>query len=217
MAIGLFTAGFLLAAYGKANDKTESPNPADSVPEIIIGTQTWAAKNLDVSTFRNGVSIPEAKTKEEWLNAGAEGKPAWCYPDNDPDMGKKYGKLYNWYAVNDPRGLPPEGWHVASEAEWTTLTDHLGGERDAGTKMKAASGWNEADTSISRSGFAGLPGGWRSDLADFFDLGSGGYWWSSAEYSADSAWSHYLYSENTAEDRYYYSKRLGMSVRCLKD
>jgi uncharacterized protein (TIGR02145 family) len=108
--------------------------------EIKIGPQIWATKNLDVITFRNGDTIPEAKTNEEWKKAGEEGKPAWCYYDNDPENGKKYGKLYNWYAVNDPRGLAPKGWHVPSDAEWIVLIDYLGGEEVAGTKMKSSSG-----------------------------------------------------------------------------
>jgi uncharacterized protein (TIGR02145 family) len=104
---------------------------------VTIGTQVWMTKNLNVATFRNGDPIPEAKTDEEWERAGAEGKPAWCYYNNDPKNGTKYGKLYNWYAVNDPRGLAPSGYHVPPDAEWTILTDYLGGEYDAGTKVKS--------------------------------------------------------------------------------
>ena len=116
---------------------------AQTVP---IGTQVWMTKNLDVATFRNGDPIPEAKTAEEWEKAGENKQPAWCYYDNDPANGAKYGKLYNWYAVNDSRGLAPVGYHIPSDAEWTKLTDFLGGESVAGTKMKSKSGWNSYTT-----------------------------------------------------------------------
>jgi hypothetical protein len=105
------------------------------------------AENLNVSTFRNGDPIPEAKTDEEWKKAGKEGKPAWCYYENDPKNGAKYGKLYNWYAVNDPRGLAPAGWHVPSDAEWTTLGDQLGDE--ASNKMKSTSGWDSWEEDLT--------------------------------------------------------------------
>jgi uncharacterized protein (TIGR02145 family) len=102
--------------------------------DVKIGTQVWMSKNLDVSTFRNGEAIPEAKSKEEWAKAGVNRQPAWCYYDNDSKNGKVYGKLYNWYAVNDSRGLGPKGYHIPSDAEWTILTDMLGGEKIAGQK-----------------------------------------------------------------------------------
>lgn len=107
---------------------------------VTIGTQVWMTKNLDVAKFRNGDPIPEAKTDEEWKKAGENKQPAWCYYDNNPANGVKYGKLYNWYAVNDPRGIAPVGYHVPTDAEWTKLEDLLGS--DAGKKMKSATGWN---------------------------------------------------------------------------
>ena len=97
------------------------------VQTVTIGTQVWTTKNLDVSTFRNGEIIPEAKTNIEWEAAGDNKQPAWCYYDNNPANGTKYGKLYNWYAVNDPRGLAPEGWHVPTDKEWKVLKETLGG------------------------------------------------------------------------------------------
>jgi uncharacterized protein (TIGR02145 family) len=103
---------------------------------VTIGTQTWMTKNLDVATFRNGDAIPQAKTDEEWQAAGENKQPAWCYYDNDPKNGTKYGKLYNWYAVNDNRGLAPVGYHIPTDNEWTKLSDYLGGEDYAEKKMK---------------------------------------------------------------------------------
>lgn len=92
---------------------------------VIIGNQSWMAENLNTSKFRNGDPIPEVKTDEEWAKALKEGRPAWSYYDNDPKKGEIYGKLYNFYAVNDSRGLAPNGWHIPSDNEWTVLTDYL--------------------------------------------------------------------------------------------
>ena len=84
-------------------------NEESASTEVTIGTQVWMTKNLDVATFRNGDPIPEATTEGDWKAYASAEEAAWCYYDNDPKNGKKYGKLYNWYAVNDPRGLAPNG------------------------------------------------------------------------------------------------------------
>jgi uncharacterized protein (TIGR02145 family) len=88
---------------------------------ITIGTQVWMTENLNVEKFRNGDPIPEAKTEGEWKAYGEAGEAAWCNYDNDPKNGEKYSKLYNWYAVSDPRGLAPQGWHIPSDEEWGCL------------------------------------------------------------------------------------------------
>jgi len=116
---------------------------------VTIGNQVWMTKNLDVSTFRNGDPIPQAKTATEWEAAGENKQPAWCYYDNDPANGAKYGKLYNWYAVNDLRGLAPAGYHIPSDVEWTQLTDFLGSE--ASKKMKSTSGWKSYTSGGSKT------------------------------------------------------------------
>jgi uncharacterized protein (TIGR02145 family) len=109
--------------------------------DVTIGTQVWMSKNLDISTFRNGEAIPEIKTREDWKKAGDNKQPAYCYYEFDEANGKKYGKLYNWYAVNDARGLAPNGYHVPSDKEWKILEDFLGGDSVAGYKMKSTEGW----------------------------------------------------------------------------
>ncbi len=136
--ITVIGASVLLFLYGNntGNILKKENNNDNDLEGIKIGTQTWSAKNLDVSTFRNGNPIPEAITNEEWEKAGKQGKPVWCYYNNDPKNGKIYGKLYNWYAVNDKRGLAPEGWHVPTDAEWATLITYLGGKDVAGGKLK---------------------------------------------------------------------------------
>jgi uncharacterized protein (TIGR02145 family) len=183
---------------------------------VTIGTQVWMTKNLDVATFRNGDPIPEAKTAEEWKRAGENQDPAWCYYDNDPANGAKYGKLYNWYAVNDSRGLAPVGYHIPSDDEWTILTDFLGG-KIAGTKMKSKSGWKKKGNGTNSSGFSGLPGGHRYLNGSFYSIGKNGYWWSSSEYLTRVAWYRYLYYNNGNVYAFDYSEESGFSVRCLKD
>ena len=93
---------------------------------VRIGNQEWMTRNLDVDRFRNGDFIPHVELYEEWEKVGENGQPAWCYYKNSPENGKKYGKLYNWFAVNDPRGLAPEGWHVPTYEEWSILAEFLG-------------------------------------------------------------------------------------------
>jgi uncharacterized protein (TIGR02145 family) len=188
---------------------------------IVIGKQEWMSKNLNVDTFRNGDPIPNAKTNDEWKKAGDRGEPAWCYYDNDPSNGKKYGKLYNWYAVNDPRGLAPEGWKIPSDEEWSRLTDFLGGESVAGTKMKSTDFWADNDGELgngtNESGFSGLPGGGRTNDGSFFYIGEGGYWWSSTESSTSDAWDRDLGYDNGSVGGSSLNKLLGFSVRCLRD
>lgn len=187
------------------------------VPTVTIGKQVWMTKNLDVATFRNGAPIPQAKTNEEWKKAGENKQPAWCYFDNDPANGAKYGKLYNWYAVNDKRGLAPVGYHIPSDAEWTQLKDYLGGENAAGTKMKSTSGWQANGNGTNSSGFSGLPGGYRVLKGSFLKIGSRGFWWSSTEASTNGAWYRYLVDDDGGVYRYGGLREDGFSVRCLRD
>ena len=186
-------------------------------PEVTIGQQVWMTKNLNVATFRNGDPIPQAKTDEEWVKAGENQQPAWCYYDNDPKNEEIYGKLYNGYAVNDKRGLAPEGYHVPTDAEWTQLSDYLGGEDVAGKKMKSTSGWIENGNGSNESGFNGLPGGFRYNSGAFSDQGNVGYWWSASETNADYAYGRGLYHVLDCLGRDSYGKEAGFSVRCLRD
>ena len=179
--------------------------------------QIWAASNLDVNTFRNGDIISEAKTPEEWEQAGVKHIPVWCYYDNDPANNAKYGKLYNWHAVNDPRGLAPEGCHIPSDTEWAKYIHDLGGKDIAGHKMKSSKGWNNNGNGDNSSGFSGLPGGFRAYNSKFLNVGDFGYWWSGTEHDAFLSWYHILYCSYEFVYRDFYFKGYGMSVRCIKD
>jgi len=189
-----------------------------SSKEVIIGKQIWMTENLNVSTFRNGDPITHIKTNVEWEKAGVSEQPAWCYFDNDPTNWEKYGKLYNWYALNDPRGLAPEGWHIPSDAEWTQLADYLGEEDNAAVKMKSKNGWKDHGNGTNESRFTGLPGGYRSENGTFSNFSSGGYWWSSTEDDKGNAWYRYIgYQDGALHRGYYYKEGIGFSVRCLRD
>ena len=182
--------------------------------EVTIGKQVWTSKNLDVETYRNGDIIPQVQDKEVWENLTTG---AWCYYENKTANGTTYGKLYNWYAVNDPRGLAPRGYHIPTDAEWTKLTDYLGGESVAGKKMKSTSGWDNYGNGTNTTGFEGLPGGCRFANSNFNYIGANGYWWSSSDNNPNNAWCRYLSNDDGSVVSYYYYKRSGFFVRCIKD
>lgn len=181
-----------------------------------IGAKSWALANLDVVTFHNGDTIPEASTNEEWVAAGDSGKPAWCYYNNDKATGKKFGKLYNWYAVNDPRGLAPKGWKIPGGSDWEALAGSLGGPQVAGKKMKSTTGWAEGGNGTNESGFNALPGGYRKENGIFANTGSIGIWWSSTEGKSLTALDFYLalnFSLNFSAN----PRKRGGSVRCIRE
>ena len=182
---------------------------------ITIGNQVWTSKNLDVSTYRNGDVIPQVQDVSAWRNLTTG---AWCYYDNDASNGTKYGKLYNWYAVNDSRGLAPNGFHIPTDAEWTILTDYLGGELAAGTKMKSSTGWDKNCNGTNSSGFAGFPGGCRDGDGTFYHIGRLGKWWSATENDSGNAWDRsLLYFSGRVNGSYYDYRLYAFSVRCLGD
>ena len=193
---------------------------------VNIGSQVWMKKNLEVDKYRNGDTIPQVTDIEQWKNLTTG---AWCYFGNKPEYGAIYGKLYNWYAVNDPRGLAPESWHVASDAEWQLLSDYLGGDSISGGKLKEAgtSHWRNPNTGATNSsGFTALPGGERvgtetgEQFADIY-LESAGFWWTSTEYDSAQANCHWLKFQNTDLTNNWLTtswyKISGFSVRCIQD
>ena len=191
-----------------------------------ICNQTWMVKNLDVDHYKNGDPIPQVTDPTEWaaLTTGA-----WCYYFNDPANGPTYGKLYNWYAVNDPRGLAPPGWHVPTNSEWETLINCLGGEEIAGGKLKeiGTTHWLEPNIgATNESGFTALPGNIRLNTGEFTPSSNTPYlgvfadFWTSSEFIFNSMIyaSHQVIIFNFpgiqhgADDKAY-----GLSVRCVKD
>jgi uncharacterized protein (TIGR02145 family) len=193
-------------------------NLADDFEIAVIGSQTWMAENLNVNVFRNGDTIPEAKTNEEWIKAGEEGKPAWCYYNNDTANGRIYGKLYNWYAVDDKRGLAPKGWHIPSNTDWDSLIDLLGGEDIVGPKIKSIELW-ENEINLNETGFSAKPSMSRWGNGDFDDyvLGFHAYFWSTTETNDDFTNYYTLMDSSDGFFKLEDSKSHGFSIRCIKD
>ncbi|NTV08604.1 MAG: hypothetical protein HGA81_08375 [Chlorobium limicola] len=185
------------------------------VRTLAIGTQVWMAENLAVSRYRNGDEIPQVQDAAEWnrLTTGA-----WCYYENNSANGVTYGKLYNWYAVNDPRGLAPEGWHVPSDNEWQMLVEKTGGEKASGTKLKSTLLWKEPLVGADNStGFTAIPAGYRSSNGTFSLLGTNSSFWTSSENNSYSAWFRQMYNTYSAVYRVSSTKTQGLSVRCIKN
>lgn len=186
-----------------------------SAQDVTIGKQKWTSKNLSVTTFRNGSVIPQVQDADDWIVMGLYREAAWCYYQTPNGIDSSCGKLYNWYAVNDVRGLAPKGWHVATKEEWETLTKSIKG-KGAATKMKSASGWKTGGTNTS--GFSAMAGGNRNySNGRFFDLGAGAFWWTANDLGSGKASSIAILELDeevtlTRDD----NKSAGLSVRCVE-
>ena len=199
---------------------------------IKIGNQEWSSENLNIAHFNNGDEIQQVESAEDWLKCLENKTPAWCYFDNNPDNGNKYGKLYNAFAVMDVRGIAPGGWHVPTDEEWSELVEFLGGA-STGKLLKSSSGWlsrrvsslnpnsqREDGNGTDIHSFGALPGGYRTPAsASYKYLGEYGFWWSASQVSKinKSPWAYYMSSDNTEVDRSGYNPLCGFSVRCVKN
>jgi len=185
---------------------------------VMIGNQIWMTENLKVTHYRNGDAISLVNDNTAWCNLTTG---AYCNYNNDVNIATTYGRLYNWYTVVDSRNLCPAGWHVPSNAEWDTLVTYLGGFSVARGKMKetGTSHWNSPNTgATNESGFTALPGGSRHESSGSFEyIGTMGYWWSTTEYSSVNAWIRNLVHGDANAYTAGSSKKMGFSVRCLKD
>jgi uncharacterized protein (TIGR02145 family) len=208
----------LMSAY--SCEKDETPLSGEKVTDIegnvyntvALGTQVWMVEDLNVGKYNDGTAIPNITDKTAWQNSST-GACTWYSND------KTWGTLYNWYAVNTGK-LAPAGWHVATDEDWTTLTDYLGGENVAGGKLKETGSvrWDSPNTgATNESGFTALPGGFRKGDGTFSSFGGGGYWWSSTEFDALNSWARYIFWSGSIIYRGHYDKREGHSVRCVKD
>ena len=175
---------------------------------VQIGDQCWFAENLRTTTYLNGEAIPQNLSDADWSST-TSGAMAFY------EGGPAYGALYNWYAVDDARGLCPIGWHVPTDGEWTEMTDFLGGESVAGGQMKTTYGWNIGGTGTNSSGFSGLPGGLRYSNGNFLNAGYNADWWSSSPVGSN-AW-YRLLDFDYEVFRFTNYLRNGYSVRCVRD
>ncbi|MFH1700389.1 MAG: FISUMP domain-containing protein [Candidatus Zixiibacteriota bacterium] len=184
---------------------------------IKIGDQWWMVENLRVTHYRNGDPIPNIINDEAWANLTTG---AYCNPNNNETLVGIYGRIYNWYAINDDRIIAPKGWHVATHTEWNTLIDYLGGASVAAGKIKEAglAHWERSDTSVTNeSGFTALPSGHRYEWG--FHSGPGGQaaFWTSTEIDDNSAWNRSLHKTESSVSSLGGIKQSGASIRCVKD
>lgn len=238
-AVALGTATIIATAGGKTatcavtiSMPTVTDIDGNVYHTITIGTQTWMVENLKVSKYNDGTAIPNVSDATAWaaLTTGA-----YCDYNNDVANGTKYGHLYNWFTVNTGK-LAPAGWHVATDAEWTTLQSYLianGYNYDATTTdnkiakaLAAKTDWTTSTTTgvigndltlNNSTGFSALPGGARDNAGSFLGLGSDGIWWSATGYSTDYAWDRGLYYGSAGLGSYNDVKHAGFSVRCVRD
>lgn len=220
----LISSPLLIGSILLLSCKVQHPLPQKKVYKTVqIGTKIWMAENLNTDRFRNGDLIMHASTPEEWVEAGRNKQPAWCHFKNKNKNGVRFGKLYNWYAVMDPRGLAPYGWTVPKDSDWKELSDNLGGDEIAGRKMKSRRGWKRGGNGTNESGFNGLPAGSRSYMLRqgygiFRNRRESGMWWSAtrrdnevvelAGYCVLGYKEAYLHRGATSLEH-------GMYVRCL--
>jgi uncharacterized protein (TIGR02145 family) len=215
----LFAFSFIVTGMlASAQNSTITDIDSNVYQTVTIGTQVWMAENLKTTRYSNGDLIHNITCTSEWDNLKSG---ACCDYKNTPGNSIIYGKLYNWYAVNDSRNIAPIGWHVPSATEWTTLIAWLGGESVAGGKLKETSTnhWNSPNAcATNESGFTALPGGSRYFSGQFLQMGMVGFWWSSSKSSTGYAYSLNLSSDSNSLG--YYNFLLmsgGLSVRCVKD
>jgi len=204
-----------------------------SYAAVFIGDQCWFAENLRTTTYLNGDVIPAGLTDGDWSSTTSGATAVYgegsSYCENySPDIDAcdeaqslaEYGRLYNWYAVDDARGLCPSGWHLPTDGEWTDLENHItsqGFSGTEGTALKATYGWNGGGNGTDDFGFSALPGGARYYSGGYFYVaGNVGHWWSSSP-SGGSAWARYLLYDSPDVGRDNYYPRYGFSVRCLRD
>ncbi len=190
----------------------------NSYSVVTIGSQCWMGENLKTTSFKDGSSIPEVTDTEQWKT---QTTPAFCWYNNDNSHDATYGKLYNWYTIEDARGVCPEGWHVPSDAEYSVLTRYLGSADDVAAGRLKESGiehWNDPNTGASNSSdFTGLPAGMRFQEGQFDHMGKNGLFWSSRRESESLAFYLTLTYNSAASYRTYIYKRSGFSCRCVKD
>ena len=209
--------GFYDTLLNPCLDQSNIPYFGEAYETVAIGDQCWFQANLNTVAYRNGDLIQNIQDETAW---GEAAQGAYCYYDNDDSNGDTYGALYNWPVTTDSRQVCPEFWHVATEAEWTTLFDGLGGISAAGGALKEAgfSHWSfpnsEADNS---SGFTALPSGERGyGAVGFVDLGDRGNWWSSTA-SGSAAVAFQMTNGSASVTQLNKSLTRGQSIRCVRD
>lgn len=180
-----------------------------------IANQIWSKSNLNVEIFRNGDIIQIANDEDEWIQACSYRLPICCYYDYNQENGLTHGRLYNWYAVTDPRGLAPQGWHIPTSTEWEQLIDYLGD--NGGIKIRNYKNWVDGPRSFDKFNFNALPSGCCNNEGVGFDLNTWACWWSSSEEDESNSIAFNISIEFDEIGIVDDDKGFGLSVRCIKD
>jgi uncharacterized protein (TIGR02145 family) len=181
---------------------------------VVIGTQEWLSQNLKTTKYCNGDPLVTDLISISWQSSSVG---AWAYYNDDPTMNDTFGKLYNFYAVTDTRGVCPCGWHVPTTIEWNTLADFLGGPTTSGGTLKSTTNWNTPNTGATNaSGFGAKGGGYRLSNGNYSQQNVYGYFWTKNTFGSEGVYRR-LNFDTAAVQSLFYSKRGGLSVRCLKD
>jgi uncharacterized protein (TIGR02145 family) len=239
-SLAFFAILLMFASSCTKEDPSDIINDGSTVTDVEgnvyntvkIGTQTWMVENLKTTKYNDGTSIPVVSDGTAWTVLTT---PGYCFYGNDAANKTTYGALYNWYTLNTGK-LAPSGWHVPTDAEWTTLENYLianGYNYDGTTtdnriakSLAATTGWTTSTntgaigndlTKNNTSGFSGLSGGCRNFNGSFSNIGTYGYWWSSTEGNTGYAWFHALHCLSSSENKASYYKQTGISIRCIQN
>jgi uncharacterized protein (TIGR02145 family) len=223
VAIGLFTSASISTTF--------SMNVVDIdgnvYQTVAIGNQDWMKENLKVTRFRTGEPIPNVINNREWASL-SEGAFSWINNDSTKSN-NRFGVLYNWFAVSDPRKICPTGWHVPTDAEWQVMERYLGMTfteaeetvlrgANQGVLLKDTVGWIKKGTGTNSSDFSAIPAGLRAaTTGDFYNAGADGCWWTSTYEDENNAWLRNMYYYFKSIYRISDSKKFGFSVRCVRD
>jgi uncharacterized protein (TIGR02145 family) len=189
------------------------------VGSVTIGTQVWMTKNLKTRRYLNGDKIRTTTPATLDITAEITPKYQWAY-DADEINTDTYGRLYTWYAITDPRGVCPRGWHVPTDEDWSVLITFLDGKLYAGGNLKetGTAHWEAPNTgATNETEFTAVPGGYRFYYGRFSDIGLSGFFWSSSESSESGAFGRGIFSNSNQVSKFNFSKWYGLSVRCIKD
>jgi len=241
----LLVVGFILIFTCSCENGEDEDNNTETVTDIdgnvyrtvTIGTQVWMAENLKTTKYSNGDPIETTIPAPLDISHQVSPKYQWSYEGNESNVAT-YGRLYTWYAITDSRNICPSGWHVATNADWGTLINYLiangynfdgkKAENNFGKAMAAKTNWapsttegtvgnTDYPTKRNKSGFSGLPGGYRGPYGTFTGLGYSAFWWSCDEYDSDEAGVYGLGNDGRGLGVGTYGKHWGASVRCVKD
>jgi uncharacterized protein (TIGR02145 family) len=215
--------GLLLGCNPNIIFGTVSDIDGNTYKTVKIGTQTWMAENLKVTRYRNGVIIPEVAKQTDWTNLKAG---AWCTFTNNANFGQIYGKLYNWYTVQDSRGVCPVGWRIPKKNDFEILKNNLGGDSLSAVRlMESGPEYWKSNTGNNTSGFSARAGSWRGGDGNFYYwVGDSGHWWTSTKESGNTTWdvNHpWVFTINGYRSLLsrdpYFSINAGASIRCIKE